>query len=75
MIKYSVVKTHNGSRGHANGAKEYTMAQAVQVAKRTHTYYQSRDLAAKIEIIAIKDNGQHGETVSEYYTIPLSFGK
>ena len=75
MSKYSVVTTHNGSRAHANGAREYTKAQAVAVAKRTHTYYQSRDLAAKIEIIVIKTNGQHGETVSEYYAIPLSFGK
>jgi hypothetical protein len=73
MAKYSVVTTHNGVRAYAEGAREYTKAQAVTVAKRTHTYYQSRDLAAKIEIIAIKANGQHGETVSEYYAIPLSF--
>lgn len=73
MTKYSVVTTHKGVRAHANGAKEYTKEQAVQVAKKTHTYYQTRDLAAKIEIIEIKSNGQHGETVAEYYAIPLSF--
>lgn len=74
-MKYSVVTTHRGARAYAEGAKEYTKEQAVKVAKRTHARFQTNDIACKIEIIAIKANGMHGETVSEYYAIPYSFGK
>jgi len=75
MSKYSVVTTRMNCRSYAEGAKEYTLDEAVKVAKRTHRHYQTRDMACKIEIILVKDNGQHGDTVAEYYAIPYDFAK
>ena len=73
-MRYSVVTTSQGNRHWAKGGKpELTFEQATKVAKAEHSYYQSRDIAARIEVIAIKSNGQHGDTVAEYWAIPMQF--
>ena len=74
MKKYSVVTTSHGNRHWAKGGKaEISLEQATKVAKAEHFYYQSSDIAARIEVIEIKPNGQHGDTVAEYYAIPMRF--
>jgi hypothetical protein len=74
MIKYSVVTTSHGNKHWAKGGKaEMSLTQATKVAKTEHADYQSNDIAARIEVVAIKDNGQLGETVAAYFAIPMRF--
>ena len=74
MAKFSVVVTSHGNNHWAKGGKaEVSLDQATKIAKAEHFYYQNNDVAARIEVIAIKDNGQLGDTVAEYFAIPMRF--
>jgi len=65
MAKYSVVTNSSGNRFWADGGRgELSLERANKVAVREQARFQRQNKFAKIEIIRIKDNGQHGETVA-----------
>ena len=63
---FHVITTAHGVRGYADGGgrEELTLDRAYKVALLEQEYYQSKGLKAKIEIVFIKPNGQHGDTIS-----------
>ena len=65
MAKYSVVTKSLGNRFWADGGRgELPREVANRVAVREQARFQRQNKYAKIEIIRIKANGQHGETVA-----------
>ena len=70
MSKYSVVQTVRGVRSYADGANEYSIMLANRVASRARKHWLEQGVSAVIEIIELKDNGQHGTTVALFYSMP-----
>jgi hypothetical protein len=65
MAKYSVVTNSLGNRFWANGGRgELSLESANRVAVLEQARFQQQNKYARIEVIQIKDNGQHGETVA-----------
>jgi hypothetical protein len=65
MAHYSVVTNTLGNRFYADGGRgQLPLSEANRVAVREQAHFQRQNKYAKIEIIRIKDNGQHGETVA-----------
>ena len=67
---YHVVTTAHGVRGYAEGgnADFLTIIEAMKIAHAEYDFYSSAKKTAKVEVIHVKDNGQHGQTVLEYRT-------
>lgn len=65
MQKFSVVQTVRNCRSFVERG-EFTLGEAYKIAVNAHTEFEKSNQPAVIEIVFIKDNGQHGDTISKF---------
>jgi hypothetical protein len=65
MQKFAVVQSHRGTRGWVKRGK-FTLEQAYKLAVKAEAEFEATNQSAVIEIVLVKDNGHHGDTISKF---------